>query len=184
MVNKSQLLAVKKLNANSWKIGAGRNAHVITDMGFVRIKTNVLGRSSTLEIGITVSEGYVGIFIFTVKELKNDAFLRALLFGRSTTNYQFCATNAIVAQLTENYISYCTKIIPENEFDFSSNCGYQLEDMEVSDGAKKTTAKMDKGYKVDFVKEHRNVQAKCSLKHYGTNGKSYSHSKTNKSVKG
>lgn len=183
-MNKNQLLATRKLNANSWRIGAGRNAHVITDMGYARIKANILGRSSTLEIGITVSEGYVGIFTFTVKELKNDGFLRALLFGRSTTGYQFCATNAIVAQLTENYVSYCTKVIPESEFDFSENCGYQLEEMEVASGARKTTAKMDKGYKVDFVKEHRNVQAKCSLKHIGSNGKSYSHSKTNKSVKG
>lgn len=179
----NKLLAICKLNGNSWKIGAGRSAHVVTDIGYDNIKKNVLGQCSVLEIAVTISEGYVGVFTFSVDVLKEDAFLRALLFGRATTNHQFCATNAIVAQLYENYCAYCTKIIPEADFDFSANCGYQLENKAIEAGARKTSAKQDKVLKIDFVREHKNVQAKCSLKHIGTNGKSYSYSKTNKSAK-
>ena len=183
MTNPRQLLAVRKLNSKSWRVGAGRSAHVITDIGFDPIKINVLGQCSQLDIAITISEGYVGVFTFGVDILKKDAFLRALLFGRATTNHQFCATNAIVAQLKEHYCAYCTKVIPEADFDFSENCGYQLEDKAIEAGAKKTSVKQDKVLKIDFVREHKNVQAKCSLKHIGTNGKSYSYSKTNKSAK-
>ena len=179
----NKLLAVSELSKGTWKLGAGRSAHVVTDLGYDAIKKNVLGRCSQLDIAVTISEGYVGIFTFSVDILKADSFLRALLFGRATANYQFCATNAIVAQLTENYCAYCTKVVAESDFDFESNCGYQLEDMAIADGAKKTTTKQDKGLKIDFIREHRNVQAKCSLKHVGSNGKSYSHSRTNKSAK-
>lgn len=179
----NKLLAIRKLNGNSWQIGAGRSAHVVTDIGYDNIKKNVLGRCSQLDIAVTVSEGYVGVFTFGVDILKEDSFLRALLFGRATANFQFCATNAIVAQLSDKYCAYCTKIIPEADFDFSANCGYQLEDKAIEDGAKKTSIKQDKSLKIDFVREHRNVQAKCSLKHIGSNGKSYSHSKTNKSAR-
>lgn len=179
----NKLLAVCELGNGTWRLGAGRSAHVVTDLGYDAIKKNVLGRCSQLDIAVTISEGYAGIFTFSVDVLKNDGFLRALLFGRATANYQFCATNAIVAQLTENYCAYCTKVVPETEFDFSGNCGYQLEEKAVDDGAKKTTVKQDKGLKIDYIREHRNVQAKCSLKHVGSNGKSYSHSRTNKSAK-
>lgn len=179
----NKLLAINELGKGTWRLGAGRSAHVVTDIGYDSIKKNVLGHCSQLDIAVTISEGYVGIFTFGVDILKEDSFLRALLFGRATTGFQFCATNAIVAQLNDRYCAYCTKVVAESDFDFSGNCGYQLEEKAVEDGAKKTTTKQDKGLKIDFIREHRNVQAKCSLKHVGSNGKSYSHSKTNKSAR-
>lgn len=185
--NKNQLLAVKKLNGISWGLGAGRTYLVVTDPTYECIKANILGRSSTLGIAVTVNDGYVGIFVFPNTVLKNDPFLRAMLFGRKSAGNRFVASNAIVAQLCENYISYCTNVIAENNFNFDSNCGCQFEDIAINlFFGKKTTQKMDKRYKVDVVANHRNIQLKCSLKHQGTSAdtlNSYSYSKTNGKAK-
>ena len=180
--NTAALLAIIP-DENGYTLGAGKSRHYVHNVAFKPIKENILKRATILKITCNASESYVGEYSFPQTVLENDAFLRALLFGRSTTNFQFVATNAICAQLVDKYGEYITNFKPIDEYDFTANCGIQFEEKCVENGAKKTSTIMDKRYKVDVVENHHNVQLKASIKHMGTNGKSYSYSKTNGSVK-
>lgn len=182
-MNKNKDLAVKEYS-DCYVLGAGKRTVKVMKMPYQPIKDNVLKFCSTLQICITLSENFVGVFTFTSDTLKKDEFLRSILFGRETTNFQFVSSCAINAQLTNNYLDYC-EIISADKFDYSSNCGLQFENIAIENGAKKSTYKQDKSQCIDYTLNGKRVQAKCSLKHYGTaenDKKSYSFSKTNKSA--
>lgn len=170
-------------------IGAGRRAHKVFKVGYNEIKVNVLGKSTILEIIVNspIDASVALIYTFPQEKLKKDSFLRALLFGRETTNFQFTATNAIIGILFNDYAGYVSDIKDIYSFDFSANCGIQGEQIRCNnDGAKSISVKMDKQFKVDYSYNHHFTQCKVSLRHYGTNendSKSYSFSKTNKSAK-
>lgn len=183
-VNPLALLAVTSFEGG-YTLGAGRNRHDIYNISFDEIKKNVLKRSTVLAVSCNVSydSEYIADYEFSQELLKKDSFLRSLLFGRKTADYQFTATAAIMAQLSNKYCAYIVKVRHVSEYDFSANCGVQKEEKAVNDGAKKTSTIMDKRYKVDVVKDHHNIQCKASIVHKGSNGKSWSCSKTNGSVK-
>lgn len=183
MTNNTNQLLVVIPDKSGYTLGVGKNRHYVHLVSFEDIKEKILKRSSTLKITCNASENYAVEYTFNQRILKKDAFLRALLFGRATTNFQFVATNAICAQLLDKYGDYITDFKPVSCYDFSKNCGTQFEEKTVEDGAKKASVTMDKKYKVDVIENHHNTQLKASLKHKGTNGHSYSYSKTNGSVK-
>ena len=178
----NQYTAIADLGGGKWRVGAGKSSHMIVDPTFEKVNA-LMGRSSTLEIKVNgLDDEDVCTYTFTKAEFKKDAFLRALVFGRTTTKGSFTATNAIRAHLILNYSANISLHESVNNYDFAANCGIQAEDNTVNSGAKKTTKLMDKRYKVDYVKNHRNIQCKCSIKHKGTSEhdtKSYSYSKTN-----
>lgn len=169
-------------------IGAGKRAHCVFKVAYSDIKTNVLGKSTALEIvtNSPVDNSVILVYCFTQNELKKSEFLRALLFGRVTTSFQFTSTNAIIANLFDKFANNVIAIKDINDFDFAANCGTQAESLRINDGAVSLGYTMDKKNKVDYRINKHYTQTKASLKHYGTSektNKSYSFSKTNKSAK-
>lgn len=169
-------------------IGAGKRGHAVYKVAYSDIKTNVLGKSTVLEIvtNSPVDDSMVFVYSFKQEELKKSEFLRALLFGRATTSFQFTATNAVIANLFDKFANNVIAIKDINDFDFSANCGIQAETLRINDGAIALGYTMDKKNKVDYRVNKHYTQTKASLKHFGTSektNKSYSFSKTNKSAK-
>lgn len=169
-------------------IGAGKRAHAVFKVAYSDIKTNVLGKSTALEIitNSPIDNDIVLVYSFSQSDLKKHEFLRALLFGRATTSFQFTATNAVIANLFDKFANNVISVKAISDFNFTENCGIQSETLRICDGAVNLGYKMDKKHKVDYRVNRHYTQAKTSLKHYGTNekdSKSYSYSKTNKSAK-
>lgn len=184
---KSKDLAIVEF-PDHYLIGAGKRAHCVFKVAYNDIKTNVLGKSTALEIvtNSPIDNNTVLVYSFTQNELKKSEFLRALLFGRATTSFQFTSTNAIIANLFDKFANNVIAIKDINDFDFAANCGTQAEILRINDGAVSLGYTMDKKNKVDYRINKHYTQTKASLKHYGTcekTSKSYSYSKTNKSAK-
>lgn len=184
---KSKDLAIVEF-PDHYLIGAGKRAHAVFKVAYNDIKTNVLGKSTTLEIitNSPIDNNTVLVYSFAQNELKKSEFLRALLFGRATTSFQFTATNAVIANLFDKFANNVISVKAISDFNFTENCGIQAETLRINDGAVALGYTMDKRNKVDYRINKHYTQAKTSLKHYGTNendSKSYSYSKTNKSAK-
>lgn len=142
------------------------------DVDFERVKTEILKQSGSL-IVVTNSNfksNYVVAYRFTSKELKADADLRFILFGRVSTENALkidkYACNGLSKDYTKNLIDFVSTvnvfetIAQENNI----NYGYVAEKLLTENGYKKASNKQDKnGIDVINLKDNTRSQVKCSI---------------------
>lgn len=142
------------------------------DVDFERVKAEILKQSGSL-IVVTNSNfksDYVVAYRFTSKELKNDADLRYILFGRVSTENALkidkYACNGLAKDYTKNLIDFVSTvnvfetIAQENNI----NYGYVAEKLLTENGYKKASNKQDKnGIDVINLKDNTRSQVKCSI---------------------
>ena len=142
------------------------------DVDFERVKSEILKQSGSL-IVITNSNfksDYVVAYRFTSKELKIDADLRYILFGRISTENALkidkYACNGLAKDYTKNLIDFVStvdvfeKIATDNNINF----GLVAEKLLTTNGFKKATTKQDKnGIDVISLRDNTRSQVKCSI---------------------